>query len=458
MSELFSLFAVVSVLLILNGLYVAAEFAVISLPRIKIEQQAAAGDVNAKRYLAVIGDSMAQDRYIAVAQMGITLASLGLGMYGEHSLAHWLAPHFAGLGVLSTAAAHSTATVISLVLLTFWHIVVGEMVPKSLALLYPIATAKVLWWPMRISGFLLAPLGWFLNHLGAILLRLMGLPVSQDLSTVYSPDELRLVLEESRDEGLLPPEQHQMLERVMDFGERVLRLVMVPRTQVVGLPDTSTVRDALELLKTEEYSRYPVFRGDRDNIIGVLHVKDLFATLRKGDLMRLVTELIHPVEFMPESLPLDDALERLKAVNAHFAVVVEERGGTAGIVTAEDLIEELFGEIRDEFDSEEDMLVEALDTGWRISGGLSLFDLEEVLGRSIDRAHDAESVAGLLADLLHKVPSVGDAVEHDGFRFQVEKVEKHTVAFCTVLPSPESQPGPPERSAHDGPPLPPDPG
>jgi CBS domain containing-hemolysin-like protein len=432
MTELLVLFAVISVLLVLNGIYVAAEFAVISLPRIKLEQQAAAGDLNAQRYLSVVTDGLRQDRYIAVAQMGITLASLGLGMYGEHALADWIAPYFQGLGGLSTVAAHSAATALSLLFLTFWHIVVGEMVPKSLALLYPVQTARALWWPMRVSGFILAPLGLVLNWLGSVLLRMLGLPVSTDLAMVYSPEELRLVMDESRNEGLMAPAQHQMLERVMDFGERALRLVMVPRTQVVGLPNTATVQDAIELLKAEEYSRYPVYEGDRDHIIGVLHVKDLFAALRRGEMSRSVAEIAHSVEFMPESLPLDEALEKFRSVSAHLAVVVEDRGGTAGIVTAEDLMEELFGEILDEFDQEEVALVETLEDGWRISGQMSLFDLEEVLGRDLSRTQDAETVAGLLLELFHKVPEAGETVHHDGFVFEVERVEQHTVAFCKV--------------------------
>ncbi|MFA5503794.1 MAG: hemolysin family protein [Vulcanimicrobiota bacterium] len=435
MAELAIIIGISFVLLVLNGIYVAAEFAVISLPKIKLEQQASEGDANARRYLGVITDSMRQDRYIAVAQMGITLASLGLGMYGEHALAHWLEPYFQQLGAWSDAAVKSISVGTSLLLLTYFHIVIGEMVPKSLALMHPIHTAKYLWWPMRISAFILAPLGWLLNNLGFLCLRILGLPVSQDLSTVYSPDELRLVMEESKVEGLLPPEQHQMLERVMDFGERHLRLVMVPRTKVVGIPETATVTDALALLKAEEYSRFPVYRGDRDNIISVLHVKDLFGALRRGETERLITELAHPVEYFPESLLLDDALEKLRAAKAHFAVVVEDRGGTAGIVTAEDLIEELFGEIRDEFDEDELPLAEATENGWRVHGRISLLDLEEILGEKVEIVGDAETVTGLLSELLAKVPEVGDVAVHCGFRYEVESVEQHTVSYCRICPA-----------------------
>ena len=241
MFELALLFLVITVLIILNGLYVAAEFSVISIPAIQLEKQAKEGDSKAARYLEIVSNNASQDRFIAVAQMGITLASLGLGMYGEHALAGYIAPYFHSWAGLQNAAAHTAATIVSLLFLTFWHIVAGEMVPKSLALLYPLATAKALWWPMRLSGWILAPLGWILNGIGNTLLRLLGLPVSKDLALVYSPDEMRMVFDESHEGGLLPPEQHRLLERVIDFGERPVRLVMVPRTQIVGINGDSTV-------------------------------------------------------------------------------------------------------------------------------------------------------------------------------------------------------------------------
>lgn len=434
MSELLFLILVVTVLIVLNGIYVAAEFAVISLPKIRLEQEAAKGDRMSQRYLEVVSNSLNQDRFIAVAQMGITLASLGLGMYGEHALAGMIAPYLQSWGELGEAAAHGIATGLALLFLTYWHIVAGEMVPKSLALLYPIATAKALWWPMRLSGWLLAPLGWMLNGIGNLLLRLLGLPVSQDLVLVYSPDELRMVFDESRDEGLLKPEQAEMLERVIDFGLRPVRQIMVARTQIVGLPAEATVRQAVELLTAEEYSRYPIYQGDRDHITGVVHVKDLFAALRRQEWDRAVGELQMPVEYLPESLPLDESLERLRAKSAHLAVVVEDRGGTAGIVTVEDLVEELFGEIQDEFDASEVALVERSGDSWVISGQVSLFDLEEVLGRPLSSEQEAETVAGLLFDLMHKVPEVGETVEHDGFLFEVLAVEAHTVASCRLTP------------------------
>jgi CBS domain containing-hemolysin-like protein len=444
MAEYAILVLIVTVLILLNGLYVAAEFAVISLPKIRLEQEAAGGDVGAERYLGIISNSLQQDRFIAIAQMGITLASLGLGMYGEHALAGLIAPYLQSWGGVGVVAAHSAATVISLLFLTFWHIVAGEMVPKSLALLYPVQTAKALWWPMRVSGVVLAPLGWVLNGLGNMMLRLLGLPVSHDLALVYSPDELRMVFEESRNEGLLPPEQHQMLENVIDFGERPLRLIMVPRTQIVGLPVSATVADAVALLEAEEYSRYPLYQDDLDNIVSFVHVKDVFAALTDGGSGRAVSEIAHPIIYLPETLRLDEAMDRLRESSAHMAVVVESRGGTGGIVTMEDLIEELFGEIRDEYDQADPPEVEALEQGVRVQGQMSLLDLEEALDTAFDRDDDRiETVAGLLLDALGRIPEPGDVVEKEGFRFQIETVENMTVGTTLITPCP----APPEETS-----------
>lgn len=441
MSEIILLFLIITVLIVLNGLYVAAEFAVISIPLVQLEKRAQEGDSLAAAYLKIVSNNASQDRFIAVAQMGITLASLGLGMYGEHALAGWIAPYFHSWAGLQEAAAHSTATVVALLFLTFWHIVAGEMVPKSLALLYPLATAKAMWWPMRLSGVLLAPLGWALNGMGNLLLRMLRLPVSKDMALVYSPDEMRMVFDESHEGGLLPDEQHRLLERVIDFGERPLKLVMVPRTQLVGMNGESTVTQALEVLKAEEYSRYPIFEGDRDNITGVLHVKDLFSALRKGEFDKTVRELQHPVPNFPESLLLDEAMDLLRRGGDHFAVVVEARGGTAGIVTVEDLVEELFGDILDEFDQGEVSEFIRVDEGWRVNGQASLEDFEEATGWELEIPAGIDSIAGLILDKMATVPQPGESVEYAGLRFTVEEVNQKTVNWCLVTGLPSEDAG-----------------
>lgn len=432
MSEGLFLFGALTLLIVLNGLFVAAEFAVISLSKMKLEQEVARGGRIASKYLDIVSNSLHQDRFIAVAQVGISIVSLGLGMYGEHALAKKLVPVFAAWGGMSEVAAHSTATIVALSVLTYFHIVIGEMVPKTLALLHPTQTAILLWWPMRITAVILAPLSWILNGLGNLMLKLLRLPVSKDLTLVYSPDELRLVLEESRDGGLMPQEQHQMLERVIDFGERPLRLVMTPRTQIFALSADDTVADAIACLESEVFSRFPIYCGDRDNITGVVHVKDLFLAVRRGQEEEKLSMHQHPVTHFPESLPLDEAFDLLRASHAHLGVVAETRGGTAGIVTIEDLVEELFGEIKDEFDQAEVPLYQEMGPGWSVKGQMSLFDLEEILEDEFDPPQGAETLAGLLLALFRRIPEVGDVIEHNGYRFEIQAMERHSIASAGV--------------------------
>lgn len=433
------LFLVVTLLIFLNGLYVASEFSVISLNKTMLENQAEQGEAWAQRYLKVIQNSASQDRFIAVAQLGITLASLGLGMYGEHGLASYLVPLFHHWGGLSDALAHSTATLCALAFLTFWHIVVGEMIPKSLALLYPVATARALWWPMKISSVVLAPLSWILNSIGNAMLVLLGFPVSKDNVLVYSTEELRLVFEESRDEGLLKPERHALLEKIIEFGRHPLSHAMVPRTRVESLKGDWTLEKALEVASSEQYSRYPVVDEDMDSILGVLHIGDIF---RKGDPAARVRDVMRPVLFLPETLPMNTALDRMRVERCHLSVVLEESGGTAGIVTLEDLLEEIFGDIRDEYDADERPDLEKVEGGWEAAGDLPLEDLFKAL--EVELEHSAQTVGGLVLSHLGRPPKVGDQFLWENYQFRVLSLHKKGVERCRINSPATSSPAPPD--------------
>lgn len=410
-------------LLFFNGIYVAAEFAVISLRADVLEHQARLGKSWARRYLATISNTANQDWYIAVAQVGITLASLGLGMYGEHEVAVRLEPLFGGL------AAHGLAGFVALVILTFLHIVFGEMIPKSLALLFPDKTARAVWWPMRLSSFVLAPLCWVLNSIGNLLLRMLGLPVSQDMALVYSPEELRLVFEESRDEGVLDPERQRILDSIIDLGDTPLWRVMVARTQISALDWNTTVAEAAARARLEQYSRYPLYAGDVDNIQSVLHVRDLLLASHRGESQRRVAEIGREALFLPETLTADAALERMRSEHTHMAVVLEEAGGTAGILTLEDLVEQLFGELQDEFDADELSPILSLKEGWRVRGDVLLKDLSKATGVLLE--HSAATVNGLLLTGLGRPPAAGDTVQHQHLEFRVENVSNRSASSCT---------------------------
>lgn len=428
--SLLGLLGVVLALVLLNGLYVAAEFALLASPVVQLERRAAR-EPWAARMLATLRDASRQDHYIAVAQIGITLASLGLGMYGEHALAESFLPLVAHLP-LGEALAHGLATGVSLGLLTYLHIVLGEMVPKSLALLHPLPTARWVEIPMRVSGFVLAPLVWVLNALGNLALRLLGLPVSQEISLVYSPEELRLVFEESRDEGLLQDEQHQWLQSLLGLRDRSVRQVMVARTRVVGLPADATVSDAFLRIREEGYTRYPLYEGDLDHLVGMVHIRDLFLALSRGRREVRLRDLMRPCLYLPESLHLDQAFERMRSERAHLAVLVDEHGGTAGIVTLEDLVEEVFGEVFDEFDADEILPVRSCGPEeWQVRGEVLLEDLSETLDRDLAR-EGVETVSGLVLDLLERPPRVGDRVQWREVAFLVEEVADLVASRCRV--------------------------
>lgn len=340
-------------LIALNALYVAAEFAVLGATRPQVESRARAGEEWARRLLPVLTDAMKQDRYIAVAQIGITLASLGLGMYGEHEIARVLIPLFEVFGDGSAVAAHSAATAIALVFLTFWHIVLGEMIPKSVALLAPLTVARVVSLPMAISDFVLRPLVWVLNRIGRAVLGLLRMPVSSDLALVYSPQELGLMLRETHDVGLLEAEPHTRVQNIITFPRQKLRRVLVPRVHVEALPEGTPAATAVEAVREHKFSRFPVYRRNIDDIVGIVHVKDLLAAVDAHRLDRPLRDIMRPAVYLPQSMDLDDALDAMRELHAHMAVVLDEHGGTAGIVTLEDFVEEIFGTVRDEFDVEE---------------------------------------------------------------------------------------------------------
>ncbi|MBM3461130.1 MAG: HlyC/CorC family transporter [Armatimonadetes bacterium] len=431
--EVLVLLAVSFVLILINGIFVAAEFGIISVARPRIATLAAEGSSAARRVNEIITSAPAQDRYIATAQLGLSLASLGLGMYAEHGLVGWLTPHLEGIpGLHAHTVAEAVSTGLVLAALTFFHIVLGEMVPKSIALARPEKTAFLLVWPMRVVYVVFYPIIAILNVMGNATLGLLKLPISADVSTVYSQDELRLIFEESHEEGLLEGEEHRLMQRVIAFGKRAVRQVMVSRTKTVALPVEATVDQALKVVAAEGYTRYPVYERNIDHIVGMVHVKDLVRSRLRGPGDRPLGDLKRYVPLVPESMLISEMFEKMQTERVQMAVVLDEHGGTDGIVTMEDLVEEIFGEVRDEFDAEEEEpMARQADGDWRVQGSVLLPDLAEVLDVDLEY-EDVETVNGLIMDLLGRPPRVGDVVEDRGVRYQVNQVADNLVLSATV--------------------------
>jgi CBS domain containing-hemolysin-like protein len=411
---------VVTVLILLNGLFVAAEFAIVSAPRATIDRLAHGGNRAARLVRGILDDPRQVDRFIATAQLGITLASLGLGMYGEHLLAEWLAEQFEVLGAGRWIAAHSLGSVVAIAVLTYFHIVVGEMVPKSIALQR--ADRAVLWIApvMRIVQLALFPLVVVLNGIGTGAMRLMGIRRQGNGGgeSARTPDELAYIVRESQAGGMLRRESASMVQELLEFGELTAEQVMVPRVSVVGLDLQDGADEVHAVLDEFPHSRYPVVDEDLDHIVGMLHVKDLLGGLAAG--AKVSSLPVRPVPFVPETATTEQVLTTMRAQRSQLVVVMDEHGGTSGIITLEDLLEEVVGELTEDVSSPSEIRKRE-DGKFVVAGTVRVADAAVAIGAVIEHP-DVETVSGLVLALLGRPPKVGDAVEYEEARFEVLKL------------------------------------
>jgi CBS domain containing-hemolysin-like protein len=421
--------------IIVNGLFVAAEFALIAAPRPSLERQASSGDRLSRRVLQTLRSPAHQDRYVAAAQIGITLASLGLGMYGEHALSDLLARE---LEHLSLASATALATALALAVLTVAHIVVGEMVPKGLALQNPERMARLAHWPMRLVLLLLYPFVALSSGVARLCLRLMGIRRAQNLrEQVYTPEELQLIVEESQRGGALRGEAGRLLRELFEFGDRTAGQAMVPRVRVVGIPIGAAAERLRQIVLENRRTRYVVYDGDLDHIVGMLHAKDVLRRLIAGQTVTAAD--VRRIPVVPETATLDEVLTTLQRDRAHMAVVIDEHGGTAGMVSLEDLFEEVVGEIEEGVPAAPS-IVPHPDGSARVAGTVRLDELGQHF--DLDLEHDeVESVSGLVLARLGRPPRVGDVVEYGRLRLEVTATVGRGVgeAVASILPIEENE-------------------
>lgn len=414
---------IVAVLILLNAVFVAAEFAVVGAPRAAIEQRARAGSATARYVRDLLDDAVARDRFIATAQLGITLASLGLGMYGEHKLADWIYFALQQVELGGMVAAHAISSIIAVAVLTYFHIVLGEMVPKSMALSDPTETVQYVAFPMRVIQWVSFPLVYLLNGAGNLALRVLGLRDMSAHEQYRSPEELAFIVEESQAGGMLRLESAEILQELLEFGDLRAREVMVPRVQVVGIPLGAERSEVLETVASTPHTRYPVYDGDIDHVIGMLHVKDVLRRLDEGGM--ITASAVRAVPFVPETATTEEVLTAMRRTRSQLAVVLDEYGGTAGIVTVEDLFEEVVGEISgaDEVPPEHRDALGRL----HLAGTVRLEDAADALGVTLEH-EEVSTIGGLVLSLLGRAPVVGDVVSYDGVRLEVLEVEGHGVA------------------------------
>ena len=424
MSEVVLPILLVAGLILLNGLFVAAEFAIVGVSRPAIERRASRGQRAARLVAAVLRDPREIDRFIATAQLGITVASLGLGMYGEHLLAGWLAGVFEGWGAGRWIAAHTLGSVIAVAILTYFHIVVGEMVPKTIALQRAEGAVLLLAPIMRVLQLVAFPLIVALNGIGNGLLRLVGVDRGKgDADQHRTPEDLAFLVQEARAGGLLRHDAAQVVSELLEFGRLTAGEVMVPRVRIVGAPIGADTPALHRLLREQPFTRYPVYDGSLDRIVGMVHVKDLMR--RPADAASLAESEARPVPFVPATARMDQVISAMRAARAQLAVVMDEHGGTAGIVTVEDLFEEIVGDVGDDLAHAQPMAREG--SSLLVAGTMRLDDLAAELGVPVE--HDeVDTVSGLVLAVLGRTPVVGDRVEYAGVAFEVEELAGRGVA------------------------------
>lgn len=423
--------AIIIALVIANALFVAAEFAIVGAPRASIEHQAAEGGRLARHVARILDSPRLQDRYIATTQLGISLASLGLGMYGEHELAAWIAPWLAPLDASRWIAAHSAASIIAVAVLTYVHIVFGEMVPKALALQGAERTALVLSPLIAIVEIPVRPLVIALNAVGTGLLAVIGIRRREvESERLHTSEELQLIIRESQEGGLLRGESAQILRELFEFGDLTAGQVMVPRVQLVAIPVGLEVDELRELVRANAHTRYPIYSGSLDQIIGSVHIKTL---LRHIIASRPVTASdARPLPYVPATTPLGDVLAAMRRSRAQMAVVMDEQGGTAGVVTIEDLFEEVVGDIEE--GRARTPIVRLGPGRIRARGTVRLKEVGEVLGLLLERP-DVQTVSGLVLAELERPAAVGDTVQWGGATFEVTAIAGRGVVDAMITRS-----------------------
>jgi putative hemolysin len=441
--------AAVFALVALNGFFVAAEFALVSVRRTRIEQLVTEGSGSAKAVQRAIGNL---DNYIAATQLGITLASLALGWLGEPAVAHLIEPLLAPVlgGTDQKALSHTIAIIISFALITSLHIVLGELAPKTVALQRSEATALFVARPLDLFRLIFRPFIWVLNSAGRIVVRLFGLNATDEHTRVHSVQELEMLVTESREAGVLDQGEEVLLRRVFDFGDKTARQIMVPRTEVVGIPQEVTLRALIELAADERFTRYPVYSETVDNIVGVVHVKDLFKLLRNGfseehERTFSLEPMVRPVLRVPETVHVADMLTQMQLKQHHFAVIIDEYGGTAGIVTLEDILEEIVGDVRDEFDTKEEGVYAEVEPGPNgttlVSGLFSLQDAVERFNLRADEEalEEYDTVGGYIQGRLGRIPQTGDHIEVENYRIVVIEMDGLRVDRLSFQPLPKAE-------------------
>ncbi|MEP6743049.1 MAG: hemolysin family protein [bacterium] len=431
-----------------NGFFVASEFALVSVRRARVEARAAAGSKNANAALRLLNNPTI---FISAVQLGITLASLALGWIGEPTIAALLYPVAQRIASEGRVAylAHVLAIIIAFSVISFLHIVLGELMPKMLALERAERVAMFTAGPLELFARVFqAPL-WLFNTVGSGLGRLIGLRSSLDHASVYTETELRQLVDVARESGYLRAEERRLIHRVFEFSDTLVREAMVPRTEMAAISSDSSLAQITKAFDQYRYSRLPVYRASLDDVIGFIHSKDVMPYLLSPEEFRL-EDVLQPPMYVVDTARLEDVLRQMQKAKAHFGFVVDEHGGLEGIITLEDLLEEIVGDISDEHDEEvNEQITPAGEGKYILAGGLAVRDLNRRLKLSLPESEGYTTIAGFLMTEAGHVLKPGERIPYNGLVFEIDRVERRRV-ISVRLELPETEESSPTEATVEG--------
>lgn len=419
--------ALTAIMIAFNALYVAAEFATVSARRTRLRQEAEGGNRFARLLVPIVDDTHRLDTYVAACQLGITASSLVLGYFGQAAIADAIVPLLVGFG--GEVAAQSISAVLVLVLLTILQVVLGELVPKSIALRYPERVALLTVVPLRWSMLLFRPFIALFNGTGTLILRALGVPPSGGHAHIHSPEELELLVSESAKGGLIESDERELLENAFHMNEQTAGDLMVPRTRLTAAPLGTGVMELLALATRHGFSRIPLFRESIDDIAGIVHIRDLYRLHVAGQ--RDAGTALRSVPFVPETKPAAEVWNQLRTDNSYVAMVFDEYGGLAGMITVEDLIESVFGDVEDEFDAEPMQMVGAEQGRLSVPGEMPVAELNAEHGLRLPD-EEARTVAGVILAALGTMPRVGDEVTIGTTTLRVEAMDGNAITWVSL--------------------------
>lgn len=419
----------VGILIALTAFFVASEFAIVKVRRTRIDQLVAEGNRSAMAAKRVTSNL---DEYLSACQLGITITALGLGWLGEPTVEHLLRPVFEQMN-LNESVASLLSFAIAFVAITYLHVVVGELAPKTLAIQKAETITLLCSRPLILFYKIMYPFIWVLNGSARVIIGLFGLRPASEHEVAHSEEELRLILSESYKSGEINPSEYKYVNNIFEFDNRIAKEIMVPRTEIVALDKNDSIADILEIMRKEKYTRYPVIDGDKDHIVGMVNIKEILTDCIRNPqaIEKKLDDYIRPIIQVIESIPIHDLFVKMQRERVHMAILVDEYGGTAGLVTVEDILEEIVGEIQDEFDIDEVPMIRKVNEHTTIVDGKVLIEeVNDLLGTDIDDT-DVDTIGGWILTEKFDIQQ-GEILSYGDYEFKVLKMEGRHVQLVEI--------------------------